>query len=149
MRRRTPCRSAWAPGRSAAPGRAARRLVARPRTRQLLERPRSAPVDGRLHEAEDRALEQGGRKELPPAVFAFLRLRRVLLVRPDLPEPFEEHAGEHAAENAEDQSEGPVDQLRHGRRIPAGPTGKRATGPPPPEEAPWTRAVPRAARQGR
>src|SRR3954454_23548200 len=85
--------------------------VARPDAGQFLESLRAASVDGRLDQAEDRALRRGGGQDLLPAVLALLGLRRFLLAGDPLPDLLEDRARKEAADHAGDDSERLVEEL--------------------------------------
>src|SRR5215471_21730346 len=77
-------------------------FIAGPDPGELARRLGGAAVNGGLDHCEYRALQRGGQQDLSPALLLVGRLGRVISPADDLPDPFEDQAGEQAAQHAGD-----------------------------------------------
>src|ERR1700752_3033423 len=98
-----------------------RRALLRPLTSQFAHYGRATPIDGRLHESEDRTLQRRRREYLAPSTVFVGGVRRIVVAGNHLPDLLEREPRDRAGGRAEQQTDrfvGQLGNLATHRRLP-------------------------------
>src|SRR3954463_825733 len=101
--------------------RTGRYALLRPLTSQFANTGGATPIDGRLHECKDRALQRGSREDLAPPPILVGRIGCVVVAGSQPPDLFEHVTGDRAGGHAEqhpDRLVGDLGNLAAHRRLP-------------------------------